>query len=97
VTGGWHYPVEDWLVGESALRSDAGSGTRPSHCPADASVTNSRSGLGKTFGGTKKQRTPEPYPVTRSMDPTDPMARLDIGRVSDLAGANVLVGAESHD
>jgi hypothetical protein len=84
-------------VGESAVRSGAGSGTRPSHCAGVASVTARRSGLGKTFGGIKKQRGAEPYPLMTSMDGTDPIARLDIGRVSDLAGANVLVGAESHD
>jgi hypothetical protein len=79
------------------VRSGAGRGADPSHCAGVASVTASRSGLGKTLGGIRKQRGPEPYPVMRSMDGADPVSLLDIGRISDLAGANVVVGAESHN
>jgi hypothetical protein len=79
------------------VRSGAASGAHPAHCAGVASVTASRSGLGKTFGGIKKQRGREPYPVMRRRDGADPVACPDIGRTSDLVGANVVVGAEWHE
>jgi hypothetical protein len=79
------------------VRSGTGSGADPTHCAGVASVTASRSGLGKTFGGIRKQRGTEPYPVMKSMDAADRVPSPDIGRISDLAGANVVVGPESHD
>ena len=82
---------------EGALRPGANIVARPSHCAGVASVTASRSGFGKSFGGTMKQHGLEPKPVMKSMSGTDPMSRLDIGRISDLAGASVVVAAESHD
>ena len=79
------------------MRSDAGNGAHPAHCAGVACVTASRSGSGKTFGGIRKQRGPDPYPVITSTDGADRMSGPDIGRASDLAGANVVVGADAHD